>query len=258
MTVLGLVLVLASMVGARRCARRRPTRIAARSSSSLLRLYALGLLAVVVYFVQSDVPTLRGGKPLEHSWPKLATALGALWPAIWLTAAWPIALVEMAYANMARAPHLEVRRIRDALLSGLGIAFALIFAFSVAWVTSERDKKVDLAYFRTTRPGESTRKIVRALDQPVEVAMFFPAGNEVREEVANYFTDLAKESSQLHVQAVRLRHRSAEGARADRHHQRHGRGRAQRAQGDDPGPGAVRDGAQRAARPWTRRCSSAC
>ncbi len=103
----------------------------------------------------------------------------------------------MAYANMARAPHLEVRRVRDALLSGLGLAFALIFAFSVAWVTSERDKKVDLAYFRTTRPGESTRKIVRALDQPIEILTFYPAGNEVREELANYFSDLAKESSQM-------------------------------------------------------------
>jgi hypothetical protein len=196
MTVLGLVLVIASMVGRIvRAKKANPDR--RQVEHSLLRLYALGLLAVVVYFVQSDVPTLRGGKPLEHSWPKLATALGALWPAIWITAAWPIALVEMAYANMARAPHLEVRRVRDALLSGLGIAFALIFAFSVAWVTSERDKKVDLAYFRTTRPGEATRKIVRALDQPVEVATFFPAGNEVREELANYFADLSKESSQL-------------------------------------------------------------
>jgi ABC-type uncharacterized transport system len=164
---------------------------------TLLGLYALGLLAVVIYFVQSDVPTLRGGKPLEHGWPRLATALGALWPALWISAAWPIGLVELAYANMSRAPHLEVGRIRDALLSGLGIAFALIFAFSVAWVTSERDKRVDLAYFRTTRPGEATQKIVRALDQPIEVATFFAAGTEVREEVNNYFTDLARESSQL-------------------------------------------------------------
>jgi len=196
MTVIGLLLVILSMVGrVLRAQKANPDR--RQVEHSLLRLYALGLLSVIVYFVQSDVPTLRGGKPLEHEWPKLATALGALWPAIWITAAWPIALVELAYANMARAPHLEVRRIRDALLSGLGIAFALIFAFSVAWVTSERDKKVDLAYFRTTRPGEATRKIVRALDQPVEVATFFPAGNEVREELANYFVDLSKESSQL-------------------------------------------------------------
>jgi hypothetical protein len=57
----------------------------------------------VLYFVQSDVPTLRGGKPLEHAWPKLATALGAIWPALRIAAAWPIALVELAYANMARA-----------------------------------------------------------------------------------------------------------------------------------------------------------
>ena len=33
----------------------------------------------------------RQGKPLEHDWPKLATALAALWPALWLAAAWPIA-----------------------------------------------------------------------------------------------------------------------------------------------------------------------
>jgi len=196
MTILGLLLVIASMIGRIvRANKANPDR--RQVERSLLGLYAIGLLSLIVYFVQSDVPTLRGGKPLEHSWPKLATALTALWPVIWITSAWPIALVEMAYANMARAPHLEVRRIRDALLSGLGIAFALIFAFSIAWVTSERDKKVDLAYFRTTRPGESTRKIVRALDQPLEVATFFPAGNEVREEIANYFTDLAKESSQL-------------------------------------------------------------
>src|SRR6185369_5361653 len=113
--------------------------------------------------------------------------------------AWPIALVELSYVSMARAPRLEMGRIRDALLSGLGLAFALVFAFTVAYVTSERDKKVDLAYFRTTRPGESTRKIVRALDQPVDAALFFAAGTEVRAEVENYFKDLGKESSQLKV-----------------------------------------------------------
>ena len=85
------------------------------------------------------------------------------------------------------------------MLSGFGLAFALVFAFTVAYVASERDKKVDLAYFRTTRPGEVTRRIVRNLDQPIEVALFFPSGNEVREEVDNYLQDLAKESGQLKV-----------------------------------------------------------
>ena len=171
------------------------------AEGTLARLYALGLFALLLYFIQSDVPTLRGGKALEHSWPKLATALAALWPAIFLAAAWPIALVEMAYAQMARAPRIEMGRIKDAMLSGVGLAFALVFAFSVAYVTSERDHKFDLAYFRTTRPGESTRAIVRSLDQPVEVAVFFPSANEVREEVMNYFSDLAKESGQMKLQS---------------------------------------------------------
>ena len=214
---------------------------------SLLRLYALGLLAVVVYFVQSDVPTLRGGKPLEHELAQAGDGAGR---------AVAGHLDHGGLADRARRDGLrqhgrarrtlEVRRIRDALLSGLGIAFALIFAFSVAWVTSERDKKVDLAYFRTTRPGEATRKIVRALDQPVEVATFFPAGNEVREELANYFTDLAKESSQLTFHQYDYDIDPQKAHELTRHDQRHGRRRAQRAQGDDPGPGAVRDGAQRA------------
>jgi hypothetical protein len=197
-TSLGLVAVLAAM--AVRFVRARAAAPDRRKvEETLLGLYALGLLAVVLYMVQSDLWTSLFGKPLEKHWPKLATALGALWPAIWVVAAWPILLVEMAYAQIARAPRLELGRIRDAMLSGFGIAFALVFAFAIAYVSSERDKKVDLAYFRTTRPGEVTRRIVRNLDQPIEVALFFPSGNEVREEVDNYLSDLAKESGQLKV-----------------------------------------------------------
>ena len=87
-------------------------------------------------------------------------------------------------------------RIQDALLSGVGMAFALVFAFTLTYIASERDKKVDLSYFRTARPGESTHKIVRTLDQPVSVSLFFPPANEVREEVASYFDDLKKESKE--------------------------------------------------------------
>jgi hypothetical protein len=197
-TLGGLLLVLCAMgVRALRASRAEAER--RQAEGLLLRLYGLGLLAVVLYFIQSDLPTLRGGLPLEHSSPKLATALGALWPAVWVAAAWPIALVEMAYAQMAKAPRLEVGRLRDAMFSGLGVAFALVFVFAVVYVSSERDKKLDLAYFRTSRPGEVVRKIVRTLDAPLEIASFFPSSNEVREEVDGYLKDLAKESGQLTI-----------------------------------------------------------
>jgi hypothetical protein len=197
-TIGGLVLVLVAMAARwRRLSQATAER--RQAEGLLLRLYGLGLFAVALYFAQSDLPTLRGGLPLEHSSPKLATMLAALWPALWLAAAFPIALAEMSYAQMAKAPRLETGRLKDAMYSGFGLAFALVFVFVVVYVSSERDKKLDLAYFRTARPGEVVRKIVRTLDAPLEIASFFPSGNDVREEVDNYLKDLAKESGQLTV-----------------------------------------------------------
>ena len=192
------LLLIAMLARAVRGGRAAPDRRAAERY--IQSMYALGLLAVALYFVQSDVPALRGGKALEATWPKLATVLGAIWPAAWCAAAFAVLAMELAYAPMSRAPRVELGRVRAAQFSGLGLAFMLAFAFSLSYAASERDKKVDLAYFRTTRPGESTRKIVRGLDQPLTVAIFFPNGNEVREEVDGYFGDLGKESGQLKIE----------------------------------------------------------
>jgi hypothetical protein len=131
--------------------------------------------------------------------PRLAGALAVLWPALMLAGTLPVLLVELSLAGMAHAPVLDTRRVRAAMLSGLGTALALVFCFSVAYVAAERNLKVDLAYFRSTRAGTATKKLVAALDQPVQVYLFFPPANEVAEEVANYFADLTHASSQLSV-----------------------------------------------------------
>jgi hypothetical protein len=167
---------------------------------SILALYAVGAAGLLLYFLQSDLANgLWGGKAIDRDWPRLAGVLGALWPALIILSVAPLLLAELAYSSVARAPRLEALRIRDALLSGVGLACALIFAFSATYVATQRDKKLDLSYFRTARPGESTRKIVRTLDQPIQVSLFFPPANEVKEEVLGYFDDLKKESSQLQV-----------------------------------------------------------
>jgi len=196
---LGVLLLLVALV-ARLVRGGRSTPDRAIVERKFQAMYALGLLAVAMYFVQSDVPGLRSGKPLDATYPKLATALAAVWPAVWAAAVFAILPMELSYAQMARAVRVEHLRVRAAQFSGMGLAFILTFAFSLSYAASERDKKVDLAYFRTTRPGESTRKIVRSLDTPITVALFFPNGNEVREEIDSYFKDLARESSQLKVE----------------------------------------------------------
>jgi hypothetical protein len=172
---------------------------AQRAEKMVLALYLVGIAGVALYFLQSDLSGSVFQAPLEKSSPKLAGVLGALWPAVLLTAVIALHFVELAYAAVARAPKIEIQRIEDALYSGLGLAGALVFAFAFAYVASERDKKIDFSYQRTAKPGESTRKIAQTLDQPVQVAMFFPPANEVREEVAGYFDDLKQESKFLEV-----------------------------------------------------------
>jgi len=197
-TVIGLLLVIGAMA-VRFIRAGQASTDRRKLEHTLLALYAIGLGAVLLYVIQSDLWASAFKQPLERNWPKLSTVLSALWPVAWVAAAWPILLVELAYAEMARAPRLDLGRIRSAVLSGFGLAAALTAAISFAYVASERDKKLDLAYFRTSRPGEVTRRIVKGLDQPVEVAVFFPSANEVRDEVDDYLSDLAKESSQLKI-----------------------------------------------------------
>ena len=74
---------------------------------------------------------------------------------------------------------------------GLGLSFALVFCFAAAYVTSERDAKIDFSYFRTARAGDATKKLVRALDKPLHVYLFFPPANEVR-EASDHFPLLAE------------------------------------------------------------------
>lgn len=193
------VAVIAAAIAMRAARAKRAAEDRRPVERMLLALYTVGLFAVALYIAQSDLSSTVLGKPLERDWPKLATVLAALWPAIWLFSALPIVMGEFSYAAVARAPRLEVARIRDAVWSGVGLAGAIVFAFAIAYVGGERDKKADLSYFRTAKPGESTRKIVRTLDQSVQVSLFFPPANEVREEVAGYFDDLKKESKLLEV-----------------------------------------------------------
>lgn len=165
----------------------------------LLGLSAVGLAALLIYFLQSDVVGRMLDKPLDQSWPKLAAVMAALWPAAMACSLLPMLMVEVSYLGMARAPVIEAARVHDALMSGLGLAFALIFVFAGVYVATNRDAKWDLSYFRTAKPGEATRKVVHSLEEPLEVALFFPPANDVKEQVTDYFELLKGESPFLQV-----------------------------------------------------------
>ncbi|MHB8874201.1 MAG: Gldg family protein [Myxococcaceae bacterium] len=197
-TALGLVLA-AVAIGWRvvRWRAAQGERRAVERMLLVLMLAAAG--ALFLYFAQSDLPTRLGWRTLELAAPRLAGALAALYPALVAVAVLPLALAELSFAAMTLAPVVEAGRVRDAALSGLGLAGVLVFAFSAMFVVTSLDTKWDLSYFRTAKPGEATRKIVNALDEPVQVALFFPPANEVAEQVQAYLDDLTRESPKLEV-----------------------------------------------------------
>jgi hypothetical protein len=82
------------------------------------------------------------------------------------------------------------------------LGFTFVFALAFQYVASERDAKADFSYFRTTKAGDATKKLVGSFDEPLKVSLFFPPANDVAEEVKTYFDDLKKESSKLEIEEL--------------------------------------------------------
>ena len=161
--------------------------------------YVVGFVGLLLFTAQSELGTRLLGGALSQSSPKLAVTFQVLFPALLVLSLVPLAMLEASAAAMVRAPVLETDRARGALFSGVGTAFVLIFAFSAMYVATQRDVTKDLSYFRTARPGDSSRKIVQGLTEPLQVTLFFPPANDVGEQVAQFFTDLSQDSPQLQV-----------------------------------------------------------
>ena len=140
---------------------RRATGDRRQAERAILALTGVGVLALVLYFLQSDLPAALGGGPLVAESPKLSGVLAALWPLSMAASVVSLFLVELAYAQMARAPEIEVSRLREALWTGLGLTFALTVVFCACYVASERDVKWDLSYFRTAKPATGKPAPVR-------------------------------------------------------------------------------------------------
>ena len=165
-----------------------------------LLCYAVGFAGLMLYTAQSE---WAGGwlldAPLSRSSPRLAVAFQVLFPALLVSSLLPLALLEASVAAMVRAPVLETERARGALFSGVGTASVLVFAFSTVYVATQLDTMWDLSYFRTTRSGESTRRIIQGLNEPLQVTLFFPPANDAGELVSQYFRELREESPLLQV-----------------------------------------------------------
>jgi len=91
-------------------------------------------------------------------------------------------------------------RVTGMAASGLSIALAAAFLMVTCNVAKERNIRKDVSYFKTSSPGEASKNMARAVSEPLKVLLFFPAVNEVKDEVRGYFEALASATNNVTIE----------------------------------------------------------
>lgn len=168
-----------------------------RRSANLWLFLAYKLVGdgMLVYLVQSDwLAWVSEGAAYD--------VLRVLWPALVILGVLPAIAMEQAMRSMAGSPEIELARVSRGARGALIIASGLVTFAAVNFVSATWNKKVDLSYFRTTAPSDSTRALVESLSAPTEVYLFYPPGNEVLVRIQDYTSELATLNEQLKVEAM--------------------------------------------------------
>ncbi|HMJ55898.1 MAG TPA: Gldg family protein [Polyangiaceae bacterium] len=166
------------------------------SIERLLAVFALfSLLALTLAFFTTETgerylsPIAKATTETREKFESIATVI---WVCLLLITAIPILFAERALYPMRRAENIEGRRVIFAEAAGLTLAMAAAYGALFTYAASELALKADFSYFRTSRPSDSTKNIVRGLEDPVKVNIFFPRINDVGHEVASYLKDLSR------------------------------------------------------------------
>jgi hypothetical protein len=166
------------------------------SIHKLLSVFALfSLLALVLAFFTTETgqrylpPLAKATTETREKFESMGTVI---WVSVLLITAVPILFAERALFPMRRAENVEGRRVLFAETAGLTLAMAATYGALFTYAASELALKADFSYFRTSRPSESTKAIVRGLEDPVKVNIFFPRINDVGHEVASYLKELTR------------------------------------------------------------------
>jgi hypothetical protein len=131
--------------------------------------------------------------------PGVATVV---WIAVMTVSLTALLFMELSYMRMPVARSVELRRVSTAAHAGLTLALSVIFLFSINYVAAERDVRRDVSYFKTTRPSEGSLSLVKRLDQPLQVVLFYRRANDVLGQLEPYFDTLARASGQVTVKVV--------------------------------------------------------
>jgi len=156
------------------------------------------LVALGIYALSTDAGVEMMGLS-DESADRASGALGGLWLVVLVVSVTTLLFMELAYRVMPVEEAIELRRVGAAAGTGLAISLSLVFVASINFVATERDVTKDLSYLKTTRPSEQTLRMAQRVDEPVEIALFYPEVNEVHDRLRPYFDELAAASDQVTV-----------------------------------------------------------
>lgn len=186
---IGGVLVTLVAIGIRgaRWARAEGSRKDAQQKALIFSV--VGLLSLVLYALSLQAE--RFGL-VDQSAVRFQVVLQALAPIVALCGVIPMFMLDQTLA--AHPVVLPKGAANRTIAAALSIALGVALVFPVNYLANAHKWDKDVAYFRTTRPGESTLALARTLSEPVKVSLFYPPGSSVAEELKPYFDELAATS----------------------------------------------------------------
>lgn len=105
--------------------------------------------------------------------------------------------IEWAMRDHGLGVHAEPQHVARSGASWLLVGMLLSFLVAINYVGEKKNITRDLSYLKVTSPSPSTLGMVKSLTQDIQVAVFFPQGNDVRAFVAQYLDQLAKSEPKL-------------------------------------------------------------
>ncbi|MBF0440723.1 MAG: Gldg family protein [Oligoflexales bacterium] len=149
----------------------------------------LGLLAYLVYI------KVLG----DHVYPEdfKGKVLLAVWVSLVLIGFFMGVGIELSHYSGGQGIYAEPRRLLYSGQSWTLIGMFLGSLICLNYAATERDKIFDWSYFKTTKPSDASMKMVGSLDKDLEIALFFPATNEIKPYVSEYFTFLSKGGNKI-------------------------------------------------------------
>jgi len=207
LTLLG-VAALLGVTGLRGFTAMRTTG-ARRAIERTLLICQLGVLFSLVLYALTTKWGMGLFTMTDKGAAKYTTVLTVLWSIGMIVSLVPMLMIELSLGPALRGGFdlktggdegVEYYRVREMSWSGLTIALAAAFLMVTCNVAKERNVQRDVSYFKTSSPGESTKRIVAASTETIKVLLFFPSTNEVKEQVRDYFEGLASASGHIQLE----------------------------------------------------------